>query len=640
MANWEVSEEEIHAAEKLLLQEGCSFAEDAKEVIRFWNSTDVSACPGSGKTTVLLAKLKIIADRMPLEDGAGICVLSHTNVAVNEIKSKLAVYADRLMSYPNYVGTIQTFIDHYVTFPYLRSLTKEPLQVVDERTCAQHLWSAVTSHQQYSKLRFFIRQRYQQSNDNITDIVDYVKGLYLSNGDLYHEKQKTRLAGNDSPSARQYASARQQLLIDEGLLTYSDAYRYAFEAIDKRPDLPGLLSRRFRFVFIDEFQDCDSNQRRILDLVFDKTHCSVMRIGDPDQAIYNSDRDKTEDWVPEKDALTIASSNRYSQEIADILTPLRSGGSPIVSLRGSNGIVPAIIVFDDTTRQKVIGTFISLLEKHQINDPHGTYKIIGWIKSETSKGLKIGDYWENFQADTGGLAETKYWSMIDAICGELKQGKAYRAENVLRKILVRILKYHNCKDDDGSTFTYSSVKKTLDEEYFDVYRGAVLDLLELFEYNREFVDQVVRRAINTMLGSDEKPADAFSGLPTHFMEDKVEARTRSEGSNIFLDPIRGRRLQVSTIHKVKGETHDATLYLETVNNRKSDLERVIPHYKGTKVGTARIDNYSRKCVYVGFSRPRKLLCVAMRAETYEASGKAFVGWEVYDCRRADSDIIR
>ena len=154
----------------------------------------------------------------------------------------------------------------------------------------------------------------------------------------------------------------------------------------------------------------------------------------------------------------------------------------------------------------------------------------------------------------------------------------------------------------------------------------------LCDYSRDAVDRVIRTAINTMLGSNENPVDAFEGVPPHFMEDGALARTRSENSNIFPDPIRGRRLQVSTIHKVKGETHDATLYLETVNYRKSDLERVIPHYTGTKAGTAQIDEYSRKCVYVGFSRPRKLLCVAMSASTYEVAWKNFSGWEVYDCR--------
>ena len=94
---------------------GAHFPEDARNVIRCWHSTDVAACPGSGKTTVLLAKLKLLADRMPLENGAGVCVLSHTNVAVDEIRNRLSEYADKLLGYPNYIGTIQSFVDKFVT---------------------------------------------------------------------------------------------------------------------------------------------------------------------------------------------------------------------------------------------------------------------------------------------------------------------------------------------------------------------------------------------------------------------------------------------------------------------------------------------------------------------------------------------
>lgn len=77
MMEWQISGQDIHAVEEILLPHGAQFPEDARNVIRCWHSTNVAACPGSGKTTVLLAKLKLLADRMPLENGAGICVLSH-----------------------------------------------------------------------------------------------------------------------------------------------------------------------------------------------------------------------------------------------------------------------------------------------------------------------------------------------------------------------------------------------------------------------------------------------------------------------------------------------------------------------------------------------------------------------------------
>lgn len=139
MMEWQISNQNIQTVEKLLLPHGAHFSEDAIKVIRCWHSTDVAACPGSGKTTVLLAKLKLLADKMPLEKGAGICVLSHTNVAVNEIKNRLSDSADRLLAYPKYIGTIQSFIDRFVTMPYLRNISRQNIQVVDSLTYAQYM---------------------------------------------------------------------------------------------------------------------------------------------------------------------------------------------------------------------------------------------------------------------------------------------------------------------------------------------------------------------------------------------------------------------------------------------------------------------------------------------------------------------
>ena len=43
--------------------------EDKVKVIESNESRDIKACPGSGKTTVLLAKLSILSNRMPFADG-------------------------------------------------------------------------------------------------------------------------------------------------------------------------------------------------------------------------------------------------------------------------------------------------------------------------------------------------------------------------------------------------------------------------------------------------------------------------------------------------------------------------------------------------------------------------------------------
>ena len=100
-----------------------------------------------------------------------------------------------------------------------------------------------------------------------------------------------------------------------------------------------------------------------------------------------------------------------------------------------------------------------------------------------------------------------------------------------------------------------------------------------------------------------------------------------------IDPIRGRRIIFDTIHAVKGETHDATLYLETDRNGASDLNRILPYFGVGRQGTSPLYDYCRKLAYVGMSRPKKLLCVAMQSKTYEKCKNVFNSdWEIIDLR--------
>lgn len=217
MERWEISNQEIESTEKLLLPENAHFPEDARDVIRCWHSVDVSACPGSGKTTVLLAKLKLLADRMPLKNGAGICVLSHTNVAVKEIKNRLSGYADKLIAYPNYIGTIQSFIDKFVTMPYLRNITGHNVQVIDDLPYVRQMLKRIYDEKKYEKLKYVIRNSYL-SNKQFADIQTFVQALYLrDDGSLCVGNQKKALAGAGKPSTQQFNILIEDLLMKDGI---------------------------------------------------------------------------------------------------------------------------------------------------------------------------------------------------------------------------------------------------------------------------------------------------------------------------------------------------------------------------------------------------------------------------------------
>lgn len=110
---------------------GFKFNEGQKKIIRFWDSNDIQACPGSGKTTTLAAKLIILAKKIPKSFKQGVCVITHTNVAVAEIKSKLDSYSTFYLNYPNHFGTIQSVVDKFFTIPSYKNEFKQSPNIID-----------------------------------------------------------------------------------------------------------------------------------------------------------------------------------------------------------------------------------------------------------------------------------------------------------------------------------------------------------------------------------------------------------------------------------------------------------------------------------------------------------------------------
>ena len=633
----EISNQDIESTEKLLLPEGAHFSEDARNVIYCWYSTDVSACPGSGKTTVLLAKLKLLADRMPLVNGAGICVLSHTNIAVDEIRKRLSGYADKLLSYPNYIGTIQSLVDKFVTMPYLRNIAGRNVQAVDNLTYVQHMLNKMQNNPKYRALDYVTKNSFETSGQ-FTERLEHTQALYIrDDGALCVGKQKKALAGADKPSVKQYNTLILDLLKYEGMIRYQDAYSYAKSAIDDLPEAyTELFSSRFQYVFIDEYQDCDIVQRQAIESIFDSKKCVVIKIGDTDQAIYNSANNEVLDWVPQDGFLPIMTSCRYSQEIADVICRLKIDKRNIVTSLGKTGVKPVLIVFDSEKVDRVIVEFIKVLEKRELFDNKGIYKAIGAVKKADSSGLKIGSYWSEFDGSVKKQSEYNYWGLLDEIIKELLEGKLYKVERLVRKLLCRVFHYAKIKNDvSGKEFSITTIKKFLADKYMNMYRQWIYELSELQNIEREVIDFIMRQKINELWKIINPQADdIFDYLPEHFLDKNVVVnQTEKCEKNIFIDSIRGRRIEFDTIHGVKGETHDATLYLETDRQGASDLNRILPYFGIGKPGSSNLFDYSRKLAYVGMSRPKKLLCVAMQAKTYEKSKKVFVdNWEIIDLR--------
>ncbi|MCD7931679.1 MAG: UvrD-helicase domain-containing protein [Tannerellaceae bacterium] len=83
------------------------------------NRIIIKACPGSGKTFTVSAKLSKLLRENRLFRHQGIAAISFTNTACRQIINSLKEdFNISTINYPHFIGTIDSFINNYIFLPY------------------------------------------------------------------------------------------------------------------------------------------------------------------------------------------------------------------------------------------------------------------------------------------------------------------------------------------------------------------------------------------------------------------------------------------------------------------------------------------------------------------------------------------
>jgi hypothetical protein len=295
-------------------------------------------------------------------------------------------------------------------------------------------------------------------------------------------------------------------------------------------------------VFVDEYQDCGQEQRAIIDAMFGADGCHVMRIGDPDQAIYASYRGETTDWKAGPNSCTICGSNRYGQRIADVLSPLRADGSRIFSASGEKGLAPVLIVYDESSIKGVPGRFAAILKERGLDTPDAVVKAIGFIGNADAKGTSVGDYWDGF-GKTRMARRLGYWDMVAEIGRHLASGAVYQAEPVGRRLLCEILWHAGVRETkSGMKITPTSIRGLLGDWYDD-------RMLELSASGGEGpgkVDFEVRCMLADWVGTARRN-DLLGKLPPYFMERIGGNGCDVPDQNVYVDSCTGVRIEFDAV---------------------------------------------------------------------------------------------
>jgi len=200
-------------------------------------------------------------------------------VAINEIREKLGHKADILFRYPNHFGTIQSFIDRFLAIPMYRQMYNRPIRRVDDNEAFSQIANnfGVIPFNNKKCIFYQIKDRIPPNLVG-RDRTAYADKLELNlianawiqfddnNAPIFYRNygDKRALAKKTTTPIFQLFNSVRFPVIENGLLTFQDAYSFAMRYCDKYPHIKDAFSSRFKYLFIDEMQDTDALQLEII----------------------------------------------------------------------------------------------------------------------------------------------------------------------------------------------------------------------------------------------------------------------------------------------------------------------------------------------------------------------------------------
>jgi hypothetical protein len=614
-------------------------------VIKSLETLDVEACPGSGKTTLLVAKLAILANKW-VHHRHGICVLSHTNAARSEIEAKLnsCSAGNALLRHPHFVGTIHSFVNEFIALPWLRS-QGYPIKAIDSEIALNVRWSKVAPN-----TRTYLRKQNRDKHCLTYDRADYGGGKLSSLGEHTNTyKMLVNICEETSKS---------------GLFCYDEMFVWADQLLDLCPHVAASIRLRFPLVFVDEVQDNGERQSAFLHRVFMSGPRPAIRqrFGDSNQAIFEGAEQSgaTTDLFPGQSKTDLPHSFRFGQPIADAANPL--GVTP-QALKGLGPISEAsatdrrntIFLFDEMTILSVLPEYARyLLEVFPGDDlARGLYTAVAAVHaSEKTDKLPrlLKHYAPTYDPEINRKEPSPSTFIQHILSGRRAMTGRADVYPIVSNIGTAILRLAQLADADLALARRKSshrhVLELLSENvearqsYLRLVDRIICDLgeISLATWNDDSKLRICEIAA-VVAGNSANSSDCAQFLEwAAHPSAQAGAPAPETPDNVFRYPAEKPKVNIrlGSIHSVKGETHTATLVLDTFFYGHQ-LKELKPWLLGAKTGGA---NQTARTLgrlrlhYVAMTRPSHLLCLAMRRDSLTDAEIAKLrarGWRVAEC---------
>ncbi len=530
----------------------------------------VRACPGSGKTFCVSARLSrlILSWKKEYE---GIAALSFTNVAWQEIEKKYSKefqLGDKI-SFPHFLGTIDSFINKYIFLPYGHLVLKCKVRptLVGE---PHGIWTGkYFSDSLFDNISYKIDGSFYAINDRV------MPPNWLDNVNITRSKKNINKGG---------------------FATQSDANYFAMKILEGFPQIAKAVALRFPYLIVDEAQDTSEIQMRIVDLLIANGLNEVMLVGDPDQAIFewNDARpdllnQKFNDW---ENSIVLNESRRSSQLICNAtynISSLEEISSAVSEEVKNFNHTPRVILYNDNLPH-IVAEFIEECNQSGIEVSEQTVAVIYRSKNLINEITGIPEVpfgsspWTTHDNYTKDFAKGKF--LYDN--GDFKGG--FKA--IEKALLKQIRNLPFCSEE--------TIEETIRRIGFVSFKSQIFEFINLLPIT------------DTTLGNWVKTTNQIlTENKLKFQLSITNAGTNYTFQQVFLnesEKVTDRNYRLGTVHSVKGETFDATLLVLKTKGIGKAYKTILNQNISIS------ESEELRIAYVGITRPRKILVIAVPNE--------------------------
>ena len=281
-----------------------NLTEEQKDAVRCDDDLMLTACPGSGKTRVIISKLSRAIDEVRDTPRAVACI-TYTNAAVHEIEARLGYQIQPGDDAYYDICTIHSFCLNHVFRPFCHLIKgyKNGFKVLtpDSEEFEKHVTAICAQHGRYN-LAF-------RDFEDFTQLRVSLDGKPVGNA---IER------GALTPAI---AHAYWKRIREAGFIDFANIIYYSLVLLQKRPEILSYVSSKFAWILVDEFQDTTDLQVEIFSLIAQTGRTRFLLVGDPYQSIFRfagSRPDLADEFaghISARTDLTLSGNFRSSQPI-------------------------------------------------------------------------------------------------------------------------------------------------------------------------------------------------------------------------------------------------------------------------------------------------------------------------------------